>query len=201
MPAEEHRTTRTRKEPILGQRGLCVWLTGLSGSGKSTLARAFEHELERRDVHCAVLDGDLLRTGLNHGLGFSEADRTENVRRAAEVARLLVQHGTVAIAALITPTRAMRDHARAIVGEADFVEVFVDAPLDECERRDVKGLYHRARHEQVRHFTGITAPYEAPDRPEVHLRTAEHDIAACLQQLLAFTLPRIQRDPSCTPTA
>ncbi len=193
MPTEAQRSARKGKETLLGQRGLCVWLTGLSGSGKSTVARAYEQMLQQRGVHCMVLDGDLMRTGLNQGLGFTDADRSENIRRAAEVARLFVQNGTVVIAAFITPTEAMRDHARAIVGRDDFIEVFVDAPFEECERRDVKGLYQQARQGEVERFTGITSPFEPPSRPDVHLRTTEQDLATCTDQLITFTLPRIQR--------
>src|SRR5690606_9937790 len=128
------------------------------------------------------------------GLGFSEADRTENIRRAAEVARLLVHHGTVVIAALITPTQAMRDQVRTIVGGDHLIEVFVDAPLQVCEERDVKGLYRRARSGAVQAFTGVSAPFEPPTRPDLHLRTADNDIHACVQQLLAAILPRVQRN-------
>lgn len=193
MPAAPQ-TTRQRKEAILRQHGVCAWLVGLSGSGKSTLAHGLEAELEQRGLHCVLLDGDVLRTGLNQGLGFSEADRTENIRRAAEVARLLVHHGTVVIAAFITPTQAMRDQVRTIVGGDDLIEVFVDAPLQVCEERDVKGLYRRARSGAVQAFTGVSAPFEPPTRPDLHLRTADNDIHACVQQLLAAILPRVQRN-------
>src|SRR5690606_635109 len=146
----------------LGQSGLCVWMTGLSGSGKSTIAAGLERRLHAEGVHTMVLDGDNVRTGINGNLGFSDADRTENIRRIAEVAKLFVHNGTVTICCFVSPTIAIRERAKAIIGAEDFVEVFVDTPLEECERRDVKGLYAKARAGEVEEFTGISAPFEAP---------------------------------------
>lgn len=177
---------------MLGHQGLCIWLCGLSGSGKSTLAHALERRLHDAGVHCVVLDGDVMRTGLNKGLGFSEADRMENIRRAAEVARLFVRNGTVVIAAFITPMQTMRDRVREIIGVDDLLDVFVDAPLDECERRDVKGLYRKARNGEVDRFTGLAAPFEPPADPGLHLHTARMDAEACLSQLWEVVMPRIQ---------
>lgn len=152
---------------LLGHGGQTVWFTGLSGSGKSTLAFAVEEALVARGVAAYVLDGDNVRFGLNRDLGFSAADRTENVRRIGEVCRLFQDAGLVVLSAFISPYRADRDAVRALHPEGSFVEVFVDAPLDICEARDVKGLYARARTGEIPEFSGISAPYEAPEAPDI----------------------------------
>src|SRR5438128_9479909 len=162
--------TRADREELNGHRGCTVWLTGLSGSGKSTIAVALEKALWERGVHAFVLDGDNVRHGLNKNLGFSPADRTENIRRIGEVAKLFTDGGMVALTAFISPYRADRDQVRALMPD-DFVEVYVDCPLDVCEQRDVKGLYQKARAGQIKEFTGISAPYEAPEKPELTIRT------------------------------
>ncbi len=185
---------RTDKEALLGQRGLCVWMTGLSGSGKSTIAIALERMLHDRGRYCVVLDGDNVRTGINRNLGFSAADRTENIRRIAEVARLFVQNGTIVICCFVSPTIAIREQAKAIIGAADLVEVFVDTPLEECERRDVKGLYAKARAGEVKDFTGISAPFEAPSAPDVRLATAGRSEAETASELFQYVLPRASRN-------
>jgi adenylyl-sulfate kinase len=176
--------TAAERERILGQKGCVVWLTGLSGSGKSTVARALEARLASLGVACYVLDGDGLRTGLNAGLGFSEADRRENVRRAAEVAAILRDAGLVAIVSLISPHAAERERARELVGADRFAEVFVDASLEVCEGRDPKGLYRKARAGEIPSFTGVDDPYEPPSRPDVVLRTADEGVEACVSRLL-----------------
>src|SRR5688572_11993821 len=153
--------------------GCTVWLTGLSGAGKSTLARGLDDELGRAGLGSYVLDGDELRRGLSADLGFSRQDRSENVRRGGEVARLLSDAGLIVIAAFISPFRDDRERVRAIIGPDRFLELFVDAPLDVCERRDVKGLYARARSGAVRELTGVSSPYESPDAADVVVRTAE----------------------------
>lgn len=162
---------RDARWQALGSKGAVVWLTGLSGSGKSTVAFAVEEELIRAGQPVVVLDGDNLRHGLNADLGFTEEDRRENIRRVAEVAVLFAEAGVVALVPLISPYRSGRDGARAVADAAalPFVEVFVDTPLEECERRDPKGLYAKARAGQITGFTGIDDPYEAPLRPELHL--------------------------------
>lgn len=184
---------RSEKEALLGQRGLVVWMTGLSGSGKSTLAIALERALHDRGRYAVVLDGDNVRTGINNNLGFSEADRTENIRRIAEVAKLFVQNGAVVICCFVSPTIAIREQARTIIGEADFHEVFIDTPLEECERRDVKGLYAKARAGEVKDFTGISAPFEAPTAPAIRIATQGRTEEASTTELLNYILPRVTR--------
>src|SRR4051794_7948135 len=189
----EGQITREQRWARNGHQGCVVWLTGLSGSGKSTLSRGLERELFTRNLQALVLDGDNLRHGLNSNLGFSPEDRTENIRRAAEVGTLLASVGHIAIIALISPYRQDRRAARAIAAKGDccFVEVFVDAPLAVCEERDPKDLYRRARAGELRGFTGIDAPYEAPEQAEIHIRTGELGIEACLALIIENLLPRL----------
>jgi len=164
--------TRGDREALNGHRGCIVWLTGLSGSGKSTIAVELEKRLWDRGVRAYILDGDNVRHGLNKNLGFSPADRTENIRRIGEVAKLFTEGGMVAITAFISPYRADRDQVRALVPAGDFVEVHVDCPLEVCEQRDVKGLYKKAREGKLPNFTGIDSPYEPPEHPEIRLDTS-----------------------------
>ena len=176
-----------------GHRGAVVWLTGLSGSGKSTIARAVEHELFWRGMHVYVLDGDNIRHGLNSNLGFSPGDRIENVRRVAEVARLMADTGLVVLTAFISPYRQDRRRAReiALEGGCEFVEIFVNAPLETCEARDPKNLYKKARAGQIKEFTGVDAPYEAPEDAEIVLRTGEQTVAESVRIVLEGLLPRL----------
>ncbi|MCB9885897.1 MAG: adenylyl-sulfate kinase [Planctomycetes bacterium] len=169
--------TRGDRERLLGQRGAVVWFTGLSGSGKSTVAHNLEERLAAAGRLTYVLDGDNVRHGLCADLGFGAADRTENIRRVGHVAALLADAGVLVLTSFISPYRADREQVRRIVG-ADFVEVFVDAPLAVCEARDPKGLYKKARAGQIAEFTGISAPYEAPEKPDLHLRTGDQDLPA-----------------------
>jgi adenylylsulfate kinase len=157
---------------MLGQRGVMVWFTGLSGSGKSTVALGVERELHRRGILCRILDGDNIRAGINSNLGFSPEDRRENIRRIAEVGKLFVDTGVVTLACFVSPTEEIRQMAREIVGADDFKEVFVSTPIEECERRDVKGLYARARRGEVKEFTGVSAPFEAPQHPALSIDTS-----------------------------
>jgi adenylylsulfate kinase len=168
-------------------------MTGLSGSGKSTIAVELERLLYAAGIHSMVLDGDNVRTGINSNLGFSEVDRTENIRRIAEVAKLFVGNGTVTICCFVSPTIAIRERAKAIIGANDFVEVFVDTPLEECERRDVKGLYAKARAGEVKDFTGISAPFEAPAEADIILSTIDRTPDDCAGDVLQTLLPRIRR--------
>ncbi len=156
-----------------GHRGAVLWFTGLSGSGKSTIAHRVESVLVDRGVFAYVLDGDNIRHGLNSDLGFSAKEREENIRRIGEVARLFADSGAVVLTAFISPYRRDRERVRALLGQGEFVEVFVDTPLEICEARDPKGLYKKARAGEISNFTGINAPYEAPGSPEVHLETAD----------------------------
>src|SRR5881396_1880250 len=178
--------TREERERLNGHRGAVVWLTGLSGSGKSTIAVALEKALWTRGVRTYILDGDNIRHGLNKNLGFSPADRTENIRRIGEVAKLFTDAGVVTLTAFISPYRADRDQVRAIMQAGDFIEVLIDCPLEECERRDVKGLYQKARAGQIPEFTGISAPYEPPLDPELTIRTAEQGPEESVRQVLAY---------------
>lgn len=171
-PIYDRMMTREDRENLLGQRGMMVWFTGLSGSGKSTVALGVERELAARGILCRILDGDNIRAGINSNLGFSEADRRENIRRIAEVGKLFVDTGVVTLACFVSPTEDIRNLAREIVGEDDFKEVFVSTPIEECERRDVKGLYARARRGEVKDFTGVSAPFEAPQHPALSIDTS-----------------------------
>jgi adenylyl-sulfate kinase len=160
------------------KKPLCIWLTGLSGAGKSSIANELKLVFERRGTPVSLLDGDILRQGLNKDLGFTDADRSENIRRVAEVSRLLVDAGVTAIVALISPFEKDRGNARKLFPEGSFIEVFVDAPLSICESRDVKGLYKRARKGEITAFTGIDSPYEAPISPEIRIDATKGDVAS-----------------------
>lgn len=171
---------------VKGQRPVAIWLTGLSGAGKSTIANALEVALVGRGRHTYLLDGDNVRMGLCRDLGFSDADREENIRRIAELGRLFVDAGLIVITAFISPFRADRALARQIIGENAFIEVFVDTPLSECERRDPKGLYGKARAGLIKNFTGIDSVYEAPVAPDVLVNTLESSLDQAVEQILAY---------------
>ena len=170
---------------MMKQRPQCIWMTGLSGAGKTTLATLLEQQLDSLGKHLYVLDGDNLRHGLNRDLGFTEADRCENVRRVAEVAKLMVDAGLIVVVSLISPFRKERRFARSLFSQGEFVEVFVDTPMLACERRDVKGLYAKARRGELKYFTGIDSPYEPPEAPEVHLLCDQVSPEEALQQLVS----------------
>ena len=167
------------------QKPVCIWLTGLSGAGKSTIANALEVALTEQGKHTYLLDGDNVRHGLNKNLGMSDDDRAENIRRVSEVAKLMVDAGLIVVTAFISPFRADRDAARALFEDGEFVEIFVHAPLEECEKRDPKGLYKKSRAGEIKEFTGIDSPYEAPEKPEMVINTAENDIEACVREIMA----------------
>ena len=192
-PIFDRMMTRSDKESLLGQHSLMVWFTGLSGSGKSTIAIALERELHQRGLLCRILDGDNIRSGINNNLGFSEADRVENIRRIAEVSKLFVDTGIITIAAFISPSNDIREMAADIIGRDDFVEVYVSTPIEECERRDVKGLYAKARRGEIKNFTGISAPFEAPEHPALTLDTLVLSLEESVHKLLELILPRIQK--------
>lgn len=183
-PIFDRMLTRQDKEQLLGQHGVMLWFTGLSGSGKSTVAIALERELQRRGLLCRILDGDNIRTGINANLGFSADDRKENIRRIAEVSKLFVDTGVITIAAFISPTEELRQMAARIIGTDDFKEIYISTPLEECERRDVKGLYARARRGEVKNFTGISAPFEAPKHPALSLDTSKLSLEESVAELL-----------------
>ena len=170
-----------------------VWFTGLSGSGKSTIAIALERELQKRGLLCRILDGDNIRSGINNNLGFSPEDRVENIRRIAEVGKLFVDTGIITIAAFISPNNELREMASRIIGKDDFVEVYVSTPIEECERRDVKGLYAKARRGEIKEFTGISAPFEAPEHPALSLDTSKLSLEESVNRLLELILPKVKR--------
>lgn len=178
--------SRHDRERLLGQRGCVAWFTGLSGSGKSTVSRAVEERLSAAGRLVYVLDGDNVRHGLCADLGFSDADRTENIRRIGHVAALLADAGAIVLTAFISPFRADRQQVRDVVGDADFLEVFVDAPLHVCESRDPKGLYKKARDGKIPEFTGISSPYEPPESPAIHLNTGDMSLDECAAEVQAI---------------
>jgi bifunctional enzyme CysN/CysC len=175
---------KVERAALKAQQPRCLWFTGLSGSGKSTLANWVEKKLHASHHHTYVLDGDNVRHGLNKDLGFTEADRVENIRRVAEVAKLMVDAGLIVLVSFISPYRSERDMARSLFAEGEFIEAFVDTPLELCEQRDVKGLYAKARAGELPNFTGISSPYEAPLKPELHLRTADCSIEELVDAVL-----------------
>lgn len=181
-----HKVTREDREKKFGHRGCTIWMTGLSGSGKSTLANALDEVLWERGIRSYVLDGDNIRHGLNKNLGFSPEDRTENIRRIGEVAKLFTEAGVVNVTAFISPYREDRDQARAAQGEGDFIEVYVKASVEECEKRDTKGLYAKARAGQIKEFTGISAPYEEPAKPEVTVDTESQSVEESLAVIVGY---------------
>ncbi len=180
--------SRSDKEALLHQRGVMIWFTGLSGSGKSTVALGVERELHARGILCRILDGDNIRAGINSNLGFSAEDRRENIRRIAEIGKLFVDTGIVTIAAFVSPTEEYRSLARDIIGAEDFKEVYVSTPLEECERRDVKGLYARARRGEVKDFTGISAPFEAPASPTLTIDTSVLPLEESVRRVVRLIL-------------
>ena len=185
-PIFDRMLSRSDKEKLLGQKGVMLWFTGLSGSGKSTVAIALERELQKRGLLCRILDGDNIRSGINKGLGFTAEDRRENIRRIAEVAKLFVDTGIITIAAFISPSNELRRMASDIIGAEDFKEVYISTPLEVCEARDVKGLYAKARRGEIKNFTGISAPFEAPEHPALSIDTSKVSLEDSVKQILAF---------------
>jgi len=183
---------RQAKEWLLRQNSRVIWLTGLSGAGKTTIARQFEIELNKRGYLTQILDGDNVRTGINNNLGFSEDDRFENIRRIAEVSKLFLDCGIICINSFISPTKKIRQMARDIIGNENFIEVYVNASLAVCEKRDTKGLYQKARAGEIRNFTGIDAPFEPPEHPDIELKTDVPTITESVAQGLEKILPLIQ---------
>lgn len=191
-PIFDRMLARADKESLLQQHSVMIWFTGLSGSGKSTIAIALERELHKRGLLCRILDGDNIRAGINNNLGFSEADRVENIRRIAEVSKLFIQTGIITIAAFISPSNEIREMAASIIGKEDFLEIYVNTPIEECERRDVKGLYAKARRGEIKDFTGVSAPFEAPLHPALSLDTSVLTVEESVNRLLDLILPKVK---------
>jgi len=183
---------RSDKEKLLNQHARVIWLTGLSGSGKTTIARNVEMELNKRGFLTQVLDGDNVRTGINNNLGFSGDDRFENIRRIAEVSKLFMNCGIICINGFISPTREIRHMAMEIIGKENFIEVFINAPLNVCENRDTKGLYKKAREGKIKYFTGIDSTFEAPEHPDIELKTDKLSIEESVAKSLEVILPIIE---------
>ncbi len=184
---------REDKESFLNQKAKVIWMTGLSGSGKTTVAIALEQKLKEKGVLTQVLDGDNVRVGINNNLGFTVEDRTENIRRIAEVSKLFLNCGVVTINCFVSPTIEIRDQAKTIIGSDDFVEVFINTPIEVCEQRDVKGLYKKARAGEIKNFTGIDSPFEAPESPLIDVKTASQSIDESAEQILQVILPQITK--------
>ncbi len=182
---------REDKERRLNQKAKVVWFAGLSGAGKTTLAKRLEEELFARNFMVQILDGDNIRSGINNNLRFSEKDRKENIRRIAEVSKLFLNCGIIAINSFISPTREIRHLAMDIIGRENFIEVYINAPLSVCEKRDVKGLYAKARRGEIMDFTGITSPFEKPEDADLEICTDLMTIEESVQKLIEFLLPRI----------
>jgi adenylylsulfate kinase len=183
---------RTEKEQLLKQHSRVIWMTGLSGSGKTTIGVALERELFARGFFVQLLDGDLVRKGINSNLSFSVQDRVENIRRIAEISRLFLQSGIITINCFISPTHEIREMARDIIGKDDFIEFFINAPLEVCEKRDSKGLYAKARRGEIREFTGIDSPFEIPGNPSLELNTVELTVEETVDKALQYILPKIK---------
>ena len=182
---------RKDKEELLHQHSVMIWFTGLSGSGKSTLAIALERELQNRGLLCRILDGDNIRSGINNNLGFTAEDRVENIRRIAEIGKLFVDTGVITIAAFISPNNELREMASNIIGKENFVEVYISTPIEECEKRDLKGLYAKARRGEIKNFTGISAPFEAPQDAALSIDTSKHSVKESVDMLLDLILPKV----------
>ena len=190
-PVSDQLVSRIEKEKLLNQKSKVIWFTGLSGSGKTTLATALEKNLYEDGFVTQILDGDNIRSGINNNLGFSPEDRMENVRRIAEVAKLLLNSGVICICAFVSPTEDIRNLVREIVGENDFLEIFMSTPLEVCETRDVKGLYQKARAGEIKNFTGISAPFEIPQNAVLSIDTSNKSVEECVNLLLGKILPEI----------
>lgn len=185
-----HNVSKEQRAKSKAQKPCILWFTGLSGSGKSTIANAVELKLNELGKHTYLLDGDNIRMGLNKGLGFSDEDRVENIRRIGEVSKLFVDAGLIVLTAFISPFQEERDKVRELVAEGEFIEVFIDTPLEVCESRDPKGLYKKARDGKIPSFTGISSPYEAPSKEEIHIKTDKTSIDACVKNIVEYLQKR-----------
>ncbi|MCB9058067.1 MAG: adenylyl-sulfate kinase [Calditrichae bacterium] len=191
-PVLDRIVQREAKEQLLNQNARVFWMTGLSGSGKSTIAIAVEKKLHELGFLTQILDGDNIRSGINNNLGFSDGDRKENIRRIAEVSKLFVNCGIITINSFVSPTIEIRNLARSIIGD-DFFEIYINAPLEVCEKRDVKGLYKKARKGEIKDFTGIDAPFEAPENPDLEINTANLSVEQSVEKVLNTILPLIKK--------
>lgn len=185
---------RSDKEKLLRQRSKVIWMTGLSGAGKTTIAKFLDEALYKQGFVAQILDGDNIRSGINNNLSFSEVDRYENIRRIAEVSKLFINCGIIIINSFISPTEEIRNMALEIIGKENFVEVFVNAPLEVCEQRDTKGLYAKARRGEIKNFTGIDSPFELPEHADITLRTDQQTIEESVSQVLEYLLPLIRHE-------
>ena len=185
---------REDKEKLLKQKARVIWLTGLSGAGKTTIGATLEHELFKRGYLTQLIDSDNIRANLNRNLGFGLEDRLENIRRIAEVSKLFINAGVITINCFITPTEAMRQLARDIVGPDDYIEIYINAPLEVCEQRDVKGLYAKARKGLIKNFTGIDSPFEEPQNYNLEIRTDQLTIEESVEKILEYILPKLKLD-------
>ncbi len=184
--------SKEEKEKMLKQKAKVLWLTGLSGSGKTTIAKVLERDLHLQGFLTQLLDGDNIRAGINNNLGFSEEDRTENIRRIAEVSKLFINCGVITINCFVSPTEQIRNQAKAIIGEENFIEIFINTPLEVCEARDTKGLYAKARKGEVNNFTGISAPFEDPQTPSIKVETENQTVEESANEVLVHILPLIK---------
>lgn len=191
-PIFDRLVQRADREKRLAQKSKVLWCTGLSGSGKSTIAQALERKLYNEGFFAQVLDGDNIRSGINNNLGFTIEDRKENIRRIAEVSKLYINSGVICINSFISPTYEIRDYAKEIIGEENFIEIFINAPIEVCEDRDVKGLYKKARAGEIKSFTGIDSPYEAPKNPAFEIKTNENTVEEAVEKLYNFIIPIIK---------
>lgn len=192
-PIFDQLVSREEKEEFLNQRSKLIWFTGLSGSGKSTIAKGLEKELFKRGFFVQVLDGDNIRSGINKNLNFSREDRIENIRRISEVAKLFIDAGVITICSFVSPTQEIRKIAQNIIGDEDHIGVFIDTPIEVCEKRDVKGLYKKARAGEIKNFTGIDAPFEKPDNPNLIVKTANQTIEDSVGKVLEYIIPLITK--------
>ncbi len=193
FPFQNKLIARKEKEKLLGQKSRVFWFTGLSGAGKTTLALGLEKKLHENGFLSLVLDGDNIRSGINNNLGFSDEDRKENIRRIAEVAKLILSSGVIVICAFVSPTEEIRNIAKQIIGEEDFVEIFVNTPLEICEQRDVKGLYKKARAGIIKNFTGVDAPFDIPTNPNFTINTKKQNPQESIEKVFKFALTQIQK--------
>jgi adenylylsulfate kinase len=185
---------RADKESLLKQKALCIWMTGLSGSGNTTIAKGLEKKLHEQGIMSVVLDGDNIRSGINNNLGFNEEDRIENIRRIAEVTKLFLNSGIVTINCFVSPTKEIRNLAKQIIGEHDFQEVYINASFDECARRDVKGLYEKALKGEIKDFTGLDAPFEAPEHPALEIKTEQQSMEESIDTIYHYFISKIKQE-------